>query len=446
MNLIICGAGQVGSHAARVLTEAGYNITVIDTDAAKLRAVADSLDVATLTGNAADAEILREAGAETAHLVIAVTDQDEVNMLASAVAKGVGATKAIARVHHGAFFAQRGLDYQEHLGIDRLICPEYSTALAVASKLRNPTALAFETFAQGTIQMQQFPVSKNAPAIGKPLAELKLPPGTRLAAIIRNQDAFVPVAGSTVEKGDTVILVGNAAAFSEARKRFHDDKLGRRRVVLMGGTPMAVWLCRSLRDRNFSIRLFEMDQTRCEELADKLDWVTVIHADVTDRSVFEEEQVSQADVYVSLRESDEENIIASVLAKSAGVPLVIVVLQGTNYIDLIYHIGVDRAFCPSLVAVDEIRKTLDEAPLQQLASLANGVVDAYRVRAGEGGEAVGKRLREVKLTPNWIVAGIRRGQDAWVPEADDRVETGDVVLIIGKHGMEKQLKKLFAVK
>ena len=150
-------------------------------------------------------------------------------------------------------------------------------------------------------------------------------------------------------------------------------------------------------------------------------------------------------MFVALRADDEDNIIASVLAKSMGVTLVIAVLQSANYLDLVYHIGVDLAFSPSLVAAKEILTTLDESPLQKMSSLTDGVVDAFRVRVGRESEVIAKPLREVKLTPNWIVAAIRRGDRAWVPGAEDKVESGDTVLVIGRAGMEKQLRKLFAV-
>ena len=169
----------------------------------------------------------------------------------------------------------------------------------------------------------------------------------------------------------------------------------------------------------------------------------MIAANPTERDVFEEEQIGQADVFVALRSDDENNIIASVLAKSMGVTQVIAVVQRSTYLDLVYHVGVDRVFSPSLVAVKEIQMVLQESSLQRLSSLADGVVDAYRVRVGNDAPVIGKRLREIKLTPNWIVAAIRRGDRAWVPGADDTVEAQDTVLVVGRHGMEKQLKKIF---
>lgn len=443
MNIIICGAGQVGSHAAEELASKGIDITLIDTDAERLRAVADSMDVATLCGNAATAEVLADADVADADLLLAATSSDEVNLLAATVGKHLGAGKSIARVHRSSFYDQRGLDYQAALSIDRLICPEYSTARAIAADLRNPGALAIEHFGRGTIQMQELPVAADATAIGKPLSELVLRPGIRLAAITRNRETFIPDGTSSVRRGDSVILVGNQSEFHDARKLFHDDKLGRRKVVIMGGTSTAVWLCRALHDRNFAIRLFEIDRKRCEELADKLDWVTVIQANPADRSVFEEENLAQSDVFVALRTSDEDNIITSLLAKTMGVTQVLAVVGGTMYLDLVYHLGVDKRYTPSELAVAEIKRALDESPLSLLSTLADGVVDAYQVQVTQQAPAVGKRLRDLQLS-NCIIAGIRRGEKSWVPSADDDIEPGDTALLIALKGTEKELRKLFA--
>lgn len=446
MNIIICGAGEVGSHAADVLAAAGHNITVIDSDINRLEEVGDQMDIGTLHGNAAHAETLREAGAVGADMLIAATDSDEINLLSASVGKAMGAKKSIARVHHSMYFESLGFDYRAHFGIDLLICPEYSTATAIARTLRNPAALAIEHFAHGKVDMQEFPVSENAPALNKPLSQIKLPPGARLTAVARDDGVFIPDASTEIIKGDRVILVGNADVFFEARRMFHKDDIGRRRVVVMGGNPMAVWLCRALRERNWSIRLFETNRARAEELADKLDWVTVINADPTDRAVFMEENLSQADVFVALIDDDEANIIGCVLAKSLGVTTVVAVVQRPTYLDLLYHIGVDRPFSPRVVAVREIESVLDDSSLRLLSSLAEGYVDVYRVRVNISTPIVGVPLRDVKLGPNWVIAALRRKGKAWVPTADDMIDVGDTVLVVGKHGMEKQLRQMFKVK
>lgn len=444
MKIIICGAGDIGSHVADVLAKAGTSITVIDTNAGRLRAIEDSMDVATLCGNCAEADLLIKAGAKSADLIVAATDSDEINLLTASLAKGIGAAKSIARVHHGTFFEQRGFEYQTHLGIDRLICPEYSTALAIARVLRNPGALAIEGFARGKIEMQQFTAGKSGSAIGKRLMDVRLPAGARLALIRHKKDeAFIPEAKSVVVAGDSLIMVGNVGAFEDARKLFMDEKAARQRVVIMGGSPMAVWLCRSLRDRNFAIRLFETDRERAEELAEKLSWVTVIHADPTERSVFDEEHIAEADVFATLLDDDEANIISGVLGKLRGVAKVITVVQKSKFLDLIYDIGIDSAFSPRLVAAEAIDQELDESRVRHLGSLAEGVVDVLQIRVGDRAPVIDKALKEIKLSPDWVVAAIQRDHEAYVPSADDCVRRGDVVLVVGRHGQEGGLKKLF---
>jgi trk system potassium uptake protein TrkA len=446
MNILICGAGTVGSFAAEVLADAGHHITLIDTKADRLAALDEMLDVRTHRGSCTHGEVLMQAGAAEADLVIAATDSDEINLLAAATAKGAGAKMVIARVRHSAYFESRGVDYHRVLGIDRMICPEYLTALAIASTLRNPGALAIENFARGRIEMQELAVSGDAPAVGRALMELPqlgMPAGSRLAAVGRGGGTIVPEARTVIEPGDTIVLVGNREAFGAARKLFARTDGKRRRVVIMGGSPIAVWLCRTLRDRSFSVRLFEIDKQRAEELAVKLDWITVIHADPTDASVFEEEHIADADAFVSLRiDDDEHNILAGAWAKSMGAQMAIATVQRPNYLELMRRVGIDRPFSPRVVAVREIENLLASGGLHRMATLAEGSVDVYRVKVSRGAKVAGRALRQIKLAPDWVLAVRERGDQVVVPAADDTIEPGDTVLVIGKAGHQAKLKEL----
>lgn len=440
--IVICGAGEVGSHAAETLAGEGDAVTVIDTAPQKLRHITESLDVRTLEGNAASAEVLKEAGVADADLIIAATDLDEVNLVAASIGRALGAKRSIARVHHSAFLDQKEISYEAHFGINRLICPEYSTATAIARSLRNPAAVAIESFAGGKIDIHEFPVSAGAPALGRPLSEVPLPAGARLASVARGAEVFLPEASTRLERGDRVVLVGNSAIFEEARKQFRQEKFQRRTVVLMGGTPMAVWLSKALRDRAWSIRLFETDRARAEDLAEKLEWVTVLNADPTDKSVFAEERIGLADVFIGLLDDDEDNIVGAVLAKAGGVSESIAVVQRSRYLDLLYHIGVDRSYSPGRVAAQEILQLLDDSPLRLQATLATGI-DAYLVRVDPDSEVVGKALRDVKLSPDWVVGAIRRADEVWAPSAEDVMRAADTALVIGRRGQEGALRRLF---
>ncbi len=442
LNIIICGVGEVGGHTAEVLAGAGHSVTVIDTDPERLRAMTEALDVRTLEGNAASSIVLRDAGAHEADVVIAATNVDEANIVAASVSRALGARKSVARLHHRAFFDQRDLDYEKHFGIDRLLCPEYSTAHAIARSLRNPAALAIENFAGQQIDMHEFPVSENAPAVGHPLEEVRMPKRTRLAAVRRGPTVLLPDAATLIQKGDRVVLIGNSDVFDDARKQFRIEKPQRQKVVMMGGTPMAVWLCRALRARAWSIRLFETRRARAEELADKLNWVTVLNTDPTDQSVFAEERIGLADVFVALLDHDEDNIVGSVLAKAGGVTESIAVVQRSRYLDLLYHIGVDRSYSPGMAAAKEILELLDESPLRLTATLA-GDIKVYIVRVGPGAAVKGQALRNISLSPDWAVGAVKRGDEVWVPGADDVVKAGDSLLLIGRSGRQQVLHTLF---
>ena len=443
MDIVICGAGEVGSHTAEELAGAGHSIRVIDMQADRLRALEERLDIASLLGNCSDAKVLAEAGAAKADLVLAATNNDEVNLICASIGKGMGASKAVARVHKRAFLDEAAISYQSYFKIDLLICPEYLTALAIARTLRNPGVVTVENFARGKIEMQEFTASATGSAVGKRLMDVHLPPRTRLAAIRRRDQAFVPEGKSVVVAGDSVILVGNVGPFEEARKLFHDDRQPRKSVIVLGGTDMTIWLCQAMRDRNFAIRVFEQNRARAEELAQQLDWVTVLQADPTDRTVFAEERIGEADAFIAMLEDEEDNIIAGVLAKSRGVTEVITVLQQAKFLDVALDIGVDRAFSPRTVAVDEINQILDESPLRRLGGLAAGQVDVFRVRTGPGAHVAGKPLHAVGLSPNWVVAAVQRGREVSVPGAEDSIEPGDVALVVGKRGNEDQLRELF---
>jgi len=446
MRIIICGAGEVGSHAADVLAAAGHDITVIDLNADRLRDISDRMDVGTLNGNGAQADTLLEAGADRADLLVAATSSDESNLLCASIGKGLGVQRTVARVHRPAYFEQRGLDYQKHFGIDHVICPEYVTAVAIARTMRNPTAPAIEHFARGKIDMQELTVSPGAAVLGKTLAELRLPAGARVAAIQRDKKSFIPKADTVPAVGDRLVLVGNSDVFEQARKRFEVASVERKQVIIVGGQSMAIWLAQSLNDRHWSIRLFEQDRALAESLAAQLDWVTVLNADPTDQAVSFEEKVGLADVFVALRDDDEDNIIAGVLAKSLGVPQVIAVVQRSSYLDLLSHVGVDYPFSPRVVAAKEIESLLDDSPIRTLATLADGSIEAYRIRASAKSPVLGQALRDLQQTPDWVIAAIRRGGDVWVPAADDAFQERDVILVIGAKGLEKDLKKILAPK
>ncbi len=447
MNIIICGAGEVGRHAAEVLGAAGHNVTIIDQSPAKLAALEEVMDVRNLLGNAVHVNTLLEAGCDGADLFIAATNVDEVNLLSASIASGVGAERTIARVHHGAFMEQGDFHYASHLGIDYMVCPEQTTAAAIAQSLRSPGSVAVESFAKGRIELQQIVVTTDSETVGRQLMELLMPASTRLAMIERAGKTFVPDGTSVIHGGDIVTLIGDVAGIGKARRMFHttDDK--RKYVIIVGGTSMGVWLCRALNSKEFSVRLIEQDQRRAEELAAKLEWVTVLRGDPTGEDVYNDERLDQCDAFVTLTDDDENNILLAARAKSEGVKLVIAVQQRSTYLHLLSHVGVDRAFSPRSTAVTQILSLLESGPFRKLTKLSQGVADVFEIRVpAQSNGVTGKPLKDVKFLTGGMVAAIQRGPNVFVPGGMDSVNPGDSLIIIAPDGAERDLRRVFGVR
>lgn len=447
MNIVICGAGEVGRHAAEVLGAMGHSVTIVDANAEKLAALDEVMDVRNLLGSGTHVDVLVEAGCENADVFIAATNIDEINLLSASLAAGVGAHRTIARVHHSAYFANPDFDYAAQFGIDHLVCPEYTTATAIAQSLRSPGAMAVERFARERIELQQVAVSDNASVIGKSLPDLGLPPATRLALVERKETTFIPNGSTVIEQGDIVTLIGDTEAIEKARKKFHTSHDRRKRVLIMGGTGMGVWLCRALRSPMFSVRLIEENRERAEELAAKLDWATIICSNMNDADVLDEERVDQCDSFIALTADDEMNILLAARAKSMGATDVIAVQQRSTYLHLLRHVGIDRAFSPRKTAVSQIQNMLEPGPIRHLASLDVGVADVFEIRVPTQANGVsGKPLRDIKFPSGSMVAAIQRGEEVFVPGAMDLIEGDDTVVVIGPASAEKQLRKVFSVK
>ncbi len=443
MEIIIAGTGEVGGHAADVLSMAGHNVTVIDLDADRLQLLNDSLDLRTLTGHCAHYGVLEEAGVSACDLFIAATQSDEINMLSSFLAKAAGAKKTISRVHHTANFSLNRTAISTKLGIDDLICPEHATAMAIARQLRNPGTIALEEFGKGQIFMQRFPVSNGASAIGKDLCDVQLPHNTRLAIAECGDVVSLATAKTQVTEGDVVTLIGEVKTFDSARKLFNNDKEKRITIAIMGQSSTAVWLGRALKSRLFSVRIFVEDRERAEELAEKLPHVTIIEGDPTDTAVFAEEHLEAVDVFIAVTEDDEHNILGCAQAKTLGVGKSIVVVQRTKYLHLFKNVGIDHAFSPRQVAVSAIEHLIDVGPVRSVAMFDDSVAEVYEVHPSDRASIIEKDLRTIKLPSRSMIAAIRRGDRVYVPGAEDQIVSGDTVLVIGPHGINEKLLKLF---
>jgi len=443
MDIIIAGAGEVGRHLATVLAEKHY-ITLIDHNPANLESVQEHLDARTLVGSATHAETLLEAGTDRAGLFVAATASDEINLLSAAVAKGLGAAKVIARVHHSVYQAGRGMNYAKLLNIDQLICPEYLTSLAIAGVLRDPAVQAIQHFARGQIVMESVEVSQQAQVIGKPLQSLALPAGVRIGTVSKKDKTFVPTGETVLDAGDQITLIGATGLFEKVLPMFRKVGMGKRKIVIMGGSPVSVWLSRALDARSFKIRLYVTDHARALELAQKLDHVMVIEDDPTDPDTFMEDNIADVDTFVACTYDDEDNILGALQAKHLGASRTVAVINRPTYHQMIENLGIDRVFSPRIVAAQEIQHLAESKTVQKMAQLDEQGTYVYRIDVRPGAPALGQTLLQMRLPKGCVLVAVQRADRVHVPGPGDRLEVGDTVVAIAHEDLIRNLNQLFS--
>ena len=453
MQIIILGAGQVGTGMARSLSQEDFDITVVDTDTVRLRELQEKLDIRTVLGHGAHPTTLIRAGIEDAELLIALTNSDETNMVACQVAYSLFNTPTkVARVRAADYLAHPELFNREHAPIDVLISPEGLVTDHIQRLIEYPGALQVLDFADGRAQLVGTRAFYDGPLVGHELKELreKLPDNVdaRVAAIFRKDVPIIP-------EGDTVIEVDDIVFFLAAR----DDipvvmrelrRMGgpANRILLAGGGNIGASLARRL-ERTHHVKLIERDAARAELIAEDLDTTIVLVGDCADEDLLHEEGIDEIDVYCALTNDDEANILSSMLAKRMGADKVITLINRPAYVDLVESDRIDVAVSPQQVTIGALLTHIRRGHMVRVHSLRHGAAEAIEAVAhGRPGQSkvVGKRIEEIDLPPATSIGGIIRGEEVIIAHHDVMIEPDDhVILFVADQRQISRVEKLFAV-
>jgi len=443
MNIFIAGGGRVGFHLARLLSAESHDLTVIESDPNQVEQIDYALDVSTVHASAASALVQQEIGVADADLFISVTGRDEVNLVAAATAKGLGAREVVARVDDRVYLESAML-YESILNVDYILSPEALTALEIANYVENPGIVAAQEFGRGLVQMRQMRVAKSPTTNGKTLKDI-CPPGSGILVgmISRNTKVTIPHGDAIVEPGDLITLIGRRGRMPQIQKLFQGSELDLQKVVVMGGSSIGLHLAQTLENRQRSVKLFEWNLGRCNDLAAKLKKSKVVCRDATSRVSLEQEHVNKADVFIATTGDDERNIMASVLAKEVGVGIVMAVVHQPDFAPLVTRLGIDHAVTPRASLANRILKVIHKEKVTSLAVLEEGQVEIIEVPVNPACHAVGKRLCDIRFPKGALVATIVRGDTVIVPSGHDEIRGGDsVVLIVASDSLEP-IQKLF---
>lgn len=436
MKTIIVGAGEVGSHLSQTLSRRGHGVLLVERSPDCAERVDQEQDVKVLRGNGSSASMLREADIAGADNFLALTSDDRANLVACKVARAMaGKTFTVARIHDQTYLDHSLVDYGELFDVDFFLNPERLCAVELAKAIRHPGRVAIEHFARGRIEVQNMLVSPRSSLAGTRLRDLKVDPGIRIGMVTREGETVVAGPGTVLGAGDRITVFGKPEAVSDFRRRAEPGRENKVvRVVLYGGSEIAVSLVQLLGHPRFRVRVIEPDGESCEALAARFPGLTVIHGDATSRRLLEEEQIGDADYFVACTKTDEDNIMTCLQASRLGADHVQLVINKPDYEELLGDLrstmGVASIVSPRQASVDEVVRYLDREPVVELSAMSTRSARLLEVAVAPEGGAIGRPLKELGLPEGCLLVALLRGLEAIVPGAEDRIEEGDRVLLV----------------
>ncbi len=447
MRIVIVGAGEVGNYLGALLSNRGHDVTIVESTETIASKVDEELNVRVVAGNGASAEVLLQAEVDNCDYFLAMTSDDKTNLIATSLAKALGAKTTITRIHDQTYIDTSLVNYQVQFGIDHMINPEGLCAVELAKAIRSAGRVAVENFARGQVEVQQVRVQAGSKLIGRTLKEAKISPKARIGYIQRQGQNYVPSAESELAEGDLLTLFGAPENLYEVRSRFEPGKnTGQVRMVLFGGGEIAIGLVRLLTNPRFKIRIIEKDPVRSRKLAEKFPNVTVIQGDATSLRLMEEEQVGAADYFVACTKDDENNIVTCLQASKLGAKHVQAVINKSDYEEVLgglrEALGVELFVSPRVATANEVLRYISQAPYIELADLPENGGRIVEIRVSPDSPAAGKLIREIPWPSQSLVAAIQHKFKVRVPTADEQVLPGDRVLIITRPDNIKTLLRL----
>ena len=451
MKIVIIGAGKISSAIIKHATLENHEVTVVDNNAKVIEEIVETYDCMGLVGNGLLNDILIQAGANKADVVIAATRSDETNMLACLLAKSLGAKSTIARIRDYEYSKQIS-HLKETLGITMTINPELESAREVARIMNFPNALKVESFGRGNVDLVEFFVHENSPLCGQKLLELnkKNQLNVLVCAVERDNNIFIPNGQFELEAKDKISITCQR---TESRRFM--EKLGFlesriKRVMIIGGGGITVYLAEELLNNNFDVKIIEAKKERCLELSELLPKATIIHGDGSDQRILSEEGMENSDAVICLTGNDEENIIISLYANKKKVKKIVTKINKVSFGELMESVEMASIVYPKEITASQIlsyiRATNNSrgSQIKKVYKMVNEKVEILEFDVSEKAKVLNKALKDLKLKPNVLIAGITRNGEYILPTGSTIIEKNDSVIVATTNAILDDLDNILA--
>jgi trk system potassium uptake protein len=446
MRILILGAGDVGFHLAKQLAQENHDVVVIEQDRERVRSIQDAMDAVVIEGNGASLATLERAGIAKTDLLLAVTSQDEINLMACLSASQYKVPKRIARVSKPDYYDHTGILPPERLGVDLMINPERECAVETYQLLHSAAATEFAQFEGGLVQLIGVRVKPDAPVAGKRLLEIGRRVGdvrALVVAIARGGETIIPTGATRIEAGDLAFILGEPPALPDVLSLAGYARFDLRRVIVAGGSREAWFLAHMLEEHRIECTIIEANRNRAVELAEELRRSLVFHGDATDLELLEMEAIGEADGFVAYTGNDETNLLSCLLAKSLGARKVVSLIDRMDYVPLVARVGVDAAVSPRLAAVNAILSYVRRGSVLAVATLKGTTAQGIEFDVPPDFRYAGMPLAKVKLPTGSLIGAIIRGGQVIIARGKDQIMQGDRVIVFVRPEALRQVEALF---
>ncbi len=454
MNIVILGAGEIGAYLAQILSKEEHNVIVIDKDPKPLERLSRSADVATKTGSGTNEQLLEELLEQSPHLFLALTGNDETNLVACTIAKNLGYSKTVARVHQNSFLYRSRLDFARLFFVDHFIGTEMILAHDIFKCIANPGNVAVQNFAHGAVQMRSIIISENSPLSKSSISELKLPENL-LIGLIRRKPAYgeemaseriiFPRGHDHLLPGDEATLIGETKMMYGLNAPFEIPRKQIRSVVIVGGSAVACQVCQILDEEGIHARVIEQDEERCRYLAEHLPRATILNQDPTDLNFLLTEKVHLTDAFVACTASNEKNILSAALAKQSGCSEVIALVSDESYVPLLRRLGIFFTVSEKISVANRVHAIIQGESVISVASLYHNQAKIIEVKVSSDSEIVGIPIADLGkyLPEDFLIALIENRGRIMIAKGFNILAPGDTVIVICHPKHIAQLQKIF---
>ena len=445
MRIIIAGVGAVGTHLAKMLSRQEHSITVIDQDEVKIEALESQLEILSLVGSCTSIGALKDAEVNKCDLYIAVNSQEDQNITSAILAKRLGAKKTIARVNNSEYLEDEAYEFMRSLGIDILIYPERLAAEEIVGSLKQCGSRQMHEFSDGRMQLVGIKLWETAQILDMSLIEMSKKFDTdkfRIVAIKRKTKTIIPRGSDRLEYGDLIFVVTSPDYVSKVFDMCGKKQFEVKNIVIIGASRIGIKAA-SLLEKNYNVKIIEINREKCIQLTEKLQSALVINGDGRDMSLLREEGIKNVDAFISVTSSSETNILSCLQAKKVGVKKSISEVENIDYIDLAENIGIGTLINTKLIAASYIYGYTMNVNVKHMRFLTFSEAEVFELQAAKNSKITKKALKDINFPEGATIGGVIRNDQAIIAKGDIKINEGDNVIVFALPNFVKKVVKYF---